>query len=174
MNETELYNWLATHRTKIVDEWTLQVMPGSPSEQRNRFTNPMYYTIHLELDLLYGKVLERSEDLDDYKTTQLMKIQALHNTEADQATAFSHILKEILENAIMKDGLEITVLSQLDLQVQLMAEAASLQFMKNREKLESIKQKERNSRVFSDLPPDSVCPSSFLHNTPEKSIGTTT
>jgi len=170
MNKIELKNWLKKRQKSIVEKWAFSIMPGHTSEsifenlKTDRFSNPMYYTIHSELDKLYEKLLDFAEEPHNFKTDQLMKIQALYNSDIKKALSFTSILKNILEQNMIEDGVEISHLSLLDLQLELMMKMASVQFVENRKQLQSIKNKELESGVFNDLPSDATCPSAFLHS----------
>nr|HID59584.1 hypothetical protein [Desulfobacterales bacterium] len=153
-------NILSQRRATILNKWIDLILETYPVEaaeffkrKKDRFANPVGYTIFHEIEALYEELLRGATESD--KVSQLLdrivKIRAVQDFSPSQAIGFVFLLKkvirkeledEILEEKIAEDLLEFE--SRLD-------ELALLSFdiyMKCREKIYEIKTNEVKKQLF--------------------------
>ena len=155
----KLENLLSEKRSVILKKWFYLILETYPADtskflknEKNRFTNPVGYTISKEIEAIYEELLH---GMDSDKIFPLLdniiRIRAIQSFSPSQAIVFTFLLKkaireelesEIRENCIFEELLEFE--SRIDKLALLSFDI----YMKCREKLYEIRAEEVRNRSF--------------------------
>ncbi len=158
----KLENLLSQKRSVILKKWLYLILETYPADtsrflknEKNRFANPVGYTISKEIDAIYEELLH---GMDSDKIFPLLdniiRIRAIQSFSPSQAIVFTFLLKkavreelesEIKENRIFEELLEFE--SRIDKLALLSFDV----YMKCREKLYEIRANEVRNRSFKLL-----------------------
>jgi len=116
-----LKNLLSQHGPSILERWlnlTLETYPGDSfaflKKEKDRFQNPVGYTLSQETKALYGELLE-DMDLDRLSASldEIVKIRSVQDFSPSQATGFIFLLKQAIREALRSDIREQHVFEEL-------------------------------------------------------------
>jgi len=160
-----LKSLLSEKKGSILKRWFDVIVEACPSgtinflkEQKNRFANPVGYTISHGMDGLFEGLLQ---GMDSEVSAQaglfldnIMKIRAVQDFSPSQAIGFIFLLKKVirekLAREIQKDGLFEELLA-LESRIDGLALLSFDIYMKCREKIYEIKANEVRNSVFKLL-----------------------
>ena len=103
--------FLSQKKGKIVERWILSAMNSYPAEtaqflknKKNRFDNPVGYSINHELNILYDKLLDGT-NIEDMSCSidNLIRLRAVQDLKPSKALGFLFYLKKIIRYEV---GLE--------------------------------------------------------------------
>jgi hypothetical protein len=122
---------------------------GFLSRGKDRFTNPVGYTIHRETAVLLESILAEEEAAGGEITDaldKLIKIRAVQDFSASQAVAFIFALKGVLHEELAEVNASLDEILHIDDRIDRLALAAFDYYMKNRETIYQIKINEVKNR----------------------------
>jgi hypothetical protein len=149
---------LFNKKSSIVNNWIQLIVETYPSKtsgflksQKNRFSNPVGYTISDSAEKIFEDIINQ-DDIEKVKTslTDLIKIRAVQNFSPSEATGFIFSLKNVIRKEIEQEVIEEKVLSELiDLEsfIDSVALSAFDVYMDAKEKLFKIRINEIKSQV---------------------------
>ncbi len=116
-----LKTFLTQNRETIIKRWTRQVFETYPSDtssflgsQRDRFANPVGYTISTEIPNLFDQL---TSEMDREKILvsidNILKIRALQDFSPGQAVEFCFALKGVVRILLMKSSPDKNMLADL-------------------------------------------------------------
>lgn len=149
----ELKNLLEQKREVILGRWidyVLKTYPADSSEflarQKDRFRNPVGYTIKEALELIYGQILaDMDRDGLNDALDGVIRIRSVQDFTPSQAVAFLFHLKVIVRQALDEQAGTAPSpggFSEIDSRIDQVALAAFDKYMACREKLHEIRVKE--------------------------------
>ena len=152
-----LITFLTENRATIVKQWTRQVFESYPSDtssflgsQRDRFANPVGYTISTEIPNLFDQLtgeMDRKKILASIDN--ILKIRALQDFSPGQAVEFCFALKSIIRKMLMKSSPDKDMLADLlefESRIDSLALFAFETYMGCRERIHQIRTDEIKKR----------------------------
>jgi hypothetical protein len=111
-----LRDLLAQQRRQILDRWTERVLDTYPREtavflkgERDRFRNPVGYTVETGLAKIYDALLGNEADSEIERAVEdIVRMRAVQEFSPSQAVGFGQPLKEIVADAIKAAGTDRT------------------------------------------------------------------
>lgn len=152
-----LKTFLTQNRAKIVERWIQRVFESYPPDtssflgsEKDRFANPVGYTISTEISNLFD---ELTNEMDREKILvsmdNILKIRALQDFSPGQAVEFCFGLKTVIRKMLMKSSPDKDMLAELlefESRIDSLALLAFETYMSCRERIHQIKTKEIKSR----------------------------
>ena len=152
---------LKNKRSLIIQEWIQSIIETYPivtskflGQQKNRFTNPVGFTITQCTEKLFDQIIE-DKNIEEIKTTllDLIKIRAVQNFTPSEAVGFVFSLKMILRNIFEKeigDKNSFKELINIESKIDCTAIGAFDLYMDAREKVFQLKINEVKARLSHD------------------------
>ncbi len=155
-----LSDLLASKKKALLKKWidvTLETYPpdsqGFFLEQKNRFANPLGSSISLGLSAAYDWVVQGAEASDEEvrgHLDRIIRIRAVQEFSAGQAVGFVFLLKDVVRQALKKEGREREVWEDLLILESRIDKLALLVFdihMQCREKIYDLRANELRNRT---------------------------
>jgi hypothetical protein len=152
-----LKTFLTQNRETIVKRWTRQVFDTYPSDtssflesQRDRFANPVGYTISTDISNLFDQLtgeMDREKIL--VSIDNILKIRALQDFSPSQAVEFCFALKRMIRKMLMKSSPDKDMLADLlefESRIDSLALFAFETYMNCRERIHQIRTDEIKKR----------------------------
>ena len=117
-----LKDLLIKKKSSIINNWVRLIIETYPSKtsgflksQKDRFSNPVGYTISDSADKIFEEIINQN-DIEKVKTslTDLIKIRAVQNFSPSKATGFIFSLKSVIRKELEQEVIEGKVLSELN------------------------------------------------------------
>ena len=117
-----LKDLLIKKKSSIINNWIQSIIETYPSKtsgflksQKDRFSNPVGYTISDSADKIFEEIINQN-DIEKVKTslTDLIKIRAVQNFSPSKATGFIFSLKSVIRKELEQEVIEGKVLSELN------------------------------------------------------------
>jgi hypothetical protein len=148
---------LLQNRSAIVQRWFEQVVKSYPvnsqkfiRDQKDRFANPVGFTILQGIEGLYEELLR---DMDTRKVMEylgpMMRVQAVQDFSPSEALSFIPSLKGIIREELKRESQEMRVveeLSEFETRIDQLTFLAFDHYMKCREKIYEIRLQELRNR----------------------------
>ena len=156
-----LVNLLKNKKSQLVQEWIQSIIETYPvvtskffGQQKNRFSNPVGFTITQCAEKLFDKIVD-DKNIEDIKVTlvDLIKIRAVQNFSPSEAVGFIFSLKKILCEMFEKEIIDNNSLKEIiniESKIDSAALAAFDLYMESREKVFEIKVNEIKARLSRD------------------------
>lgn len=150
---------LSNKKSIIIEKWIRSVADSYPVEtskflrqQKNRFSNPVGYSISSSAENLFDGLLS-GNDLENVKEalSGIIKIRAVQEFSPSQAVGFIFLLKKIIRDELSREiNTEnyINELLEIETAIDGMALTAFDLYMDSREKLFQIRVKEFKARLL--------------------------
>jgi hypothetical protein len=152
-----LKTFLTENRETIVKRWSRQVFETYPPDtsgflgsEKNRFVNPVGYTISTETSNLFDQLtgeMDREEIL--VSIDNILKIRAVQDFSPGQAVGFCFALKSVVRNLLMQSSPDKDILADLlefESRIDSLALLAFETYMNCRERIHQIRTKEMKMR----------------------------
>ncbi len=154
----KLEKLLLQKRSAILDRWLQLILETYPADaqrflkkQKDRFANPVGYTISKETENLYKQLLQRVETKSlSASLDRIFRIRAVQDFSPSQAVAFIFLLKKVISEELESEIPENRLFDELMLIDSRIDDMALLGFdiyVRCREKIYEIRAKEANNRV---------------------------
>jgi len=144
-----LENLLSEKRTAILERWFHLILDNYPSDtssifklNKDRFTNPIGYTISRETKILYDELLH---DMDTEKVAtcldNIVRIRSVQDFPPSQAIAFIFLLKKVIREELageIEEKQDLKQLSELESRIDELALLALDIYVQCREKVHQI------------------------------------
>jgi hypothetical protein len=149
---------LSDKGARIQERWiqaTLQTYPADSQRflkgQKDRFANPVGYTLAKEIRGLFGHLLKGSAATEVVPALdRIIRIRAIQDFSASQATGFIFFLKTIIREELgqdLREGRTYDALLQLESRIDELALLAFDLYMKCREKIYEIRANQAKNQV---------------------------
>jgi hypothetical protein len=152
-----LKTFLTENRKTIVEQWTRQVFETYPPDtsnflgsQKDRFANPVGYTISTEISSLFDQ-LTNEMDREDVLVSvdNILKIRAVQDFSPGQAVEFCFALKNVVRSLLMQSSPDIDMMADLlefESRIDSLALFAFETYMNCRERIHQIRTNEIRKR----------------------------
>ncbi len=148
-----LKTFLAENRKTIVERWTRKVFETYPTDtssflgsEKDRFANPVGYTISTEISNLFDQLTsEMNRENILVSIDNILKIRALQDFSPGQAVEFCFGLKTVIRKMLMKSSPDRNMLADLlefESRIDSLALFAFEVYMSCRERIHQIRTKE--------------------------------
>ncbi len=150
---------LSNKKSVIIDKWIRSIVDSYPLEtskflrqQKNRFSNPVGYSITGSAENLFDGLLEvfDAENIKD-AISDLIKIRAVQEFSPSQAIGFIFYLKKIIREVLGAEISRENILEEL-MEIESRIDRISLiafdMYMEAREKIFQIRMKEFKARML--------------------------
>ena len=149
---------LTQRRSAILDRWTQLIFDTYPAktqrflkEQKDRFSNPVGYTISKEVENLYKELIQ---GIDPARVSpileRIIRVRAVQDFSPSKAVAFIFLLKRVIREELEKEIQENQVFDELLMLESRLDDLALLAFdihMACREKIYEIRANETKNQV---------------------------
>jgi hypothetical protein len=153
---------LLEKKSAILKRWFDVILESYPADtsnflkkQKNRFANPVGYTISQGIEGLFGEILQ---GIDSEKVSpfldNIIRIKAIQDFSASQAVSFIFLLKKVIREKFEKEIKEnqfSVELAALEVKIDELALLSFDIFMKCREKIYDLKAEEIKRMTFKLL-----------------------
>jgi len=153
---------LLEKKSAILKRWFDVILESYPADtsnflkkQKNRFANPVGYTISQGIEGLFGEILQ---GIDSEKASpfldNIIRIKAIQDFSASQAVSFIFLLKKVIREEFEKEIKENQIsieLAALEVKIDELALLSFDIFMKCREKIYDLKAEEIKRMTFKLL-----------------------
>lgn len=153
---------LLEKKSAILKRWFDVILESYPADtsnflkkQKNRFANPVGYTISQGIEGLFGEILQ---GIDSEKASpfldNIIRIKAIQDFSASQAVSFIFLLKKVIREEFEKEIKEnqfSVELAALEVKIDELALLSFDIFMKCREKIYDLKAEEIKRMTFKLL-----------------------
>jgi hypothetical protein len=153
---------LLEKKSAILKRWFDVILESYPADtsnflkkQKNRFANPVGYTISQGIEGLFGEILQ---GIDSEKVSpfldNIIRIKAIQDFSASQAVSFIFLLKKVIREEFEKEIKEnqfSVELAALEVKIDELALLSFDIFMKCREKIYDLKAEEIKRMTFKLL-----------------------
>jgi len=147
---------LASHHAQILTEWLAQTLAGYPepagrflAEEKDRFRNPVGYTLREGLGLLLEQLLGSMEAARLRDALEgIVRVRAVQDFGPRQALGFLPALKDILRRHAGALGLSEQALSALEARIDEALWVAFELYVRCREQIAEVKLGELRRRYF--------------------------
>lgn len=128
---------------------------GFLRQEKDRFANPVGYTISHEIEGIYDELLQAT-DFDKIISSlyNIIRIRAVQDCSASEATGFAFLLKKAIREEVKNESQEIGIIKELlefDSKIDKLASLSFDIYMKCREKLYEIRANELRNRSLRVL-----------------------
>ena len=149
--------FLTENRETIVERWTQRVFESYPQKssrflgsRKDRFANPVGYTISTEVSNLFDQLIgEMDRERILVSVDNILKIRAVQDFSPGQAVEFCFALKSVVRSLLMQSSPDKDMLSDL-LEFESRIDSLSLfafeTYMNCRERIHQIRTKEIKMR----------------------------
>ena len=152
-----LRSFLVQNRATIVEQWTRWLMETYPRDtskflesQKNRFANPVGYTVSDEIPHLYDELVgEMSRERLLASIDNILRIRAVQDFSPSGAVGFVLGLKSVIRNLLSKSSADESMLADLlefESRIDNLMLLAFESYMECREKVHEIRTKEIKMR----------------------------
>jgi hypothetical protein len=154
-----LKDLLSNKKSSLIKKWFHAIIENYPadsshflSKQKDRFHNPVGYTISEGVEVLFDEILEDADSEKIFPVlNDIIKIKAVQDFSPSKAVSFFFLLKRVIRDEmgddIMKHGLG-EELTRLETQIDKLALLSFDIYMKCRERIYEIKADEARRMTF--------------------------
>jgi RsbT co-antagonist protein rsbRD N-terminal domain len=156
--------FLATNRDALLKKWIDLALGTYPTDsqrflqlQKNKFANPVGSAITIGLGSMYDWIVGETDTFSEKLLKDLdgiVRIRAVQDFTASEAVSFVFVVKEVVREALRKQGLQASDVTEqlaLESKIDALTLLAFDNFMKCREKLyelRAIELKNRTARIL--------------------------
>ncbi|MFH1146155.1 MAG: RsbRD N-terminal domain-containing protein [Pseudomonadota bacterium] len=151
-------NLLVEKRSAILEKWVDLILETYPAEtakflkdQKNRFANPVGYTISQEVDHLFDQLIKNDFEEASRFLENVVRIRAIQNFTPTQAISFIFTLKDVVRHEIGKEIAGKGIIDELlafESRIDKLAMMAFDIYMKCYEKIYEIRSTELRNRTY--------------------------
>lgn len=158
----KLKEFLAQNKKVILEKWFHRIIDSYPADssnflrhEKNRFNNPVGYTISRDIEYLYDALCDEATDERLASCLEfIVRIRAVQDFTPSQAMAFIPVLKDVVHETQVEQAGDCSTESELadfDRRVDRLCLLGFDVYMKCREKIYEIKANEAKMRVYKLL-----------------------
>jgi RsbT co-antagonist protein rsbRD N-terminal domain len=159
-----LIDYLTRKRSSILASWLESIHAGYPSDksqflkkQKNRFANPVGYTIAQEIEAIFDCLLAENDSQEEIAShlDPMIRMRSIQNFSPSQAIDFIFNLKEIVRKEVQQDAgpdaPSLRDLLEFESKVDKIALSAFEVYVKCREKIFAIRADEVKRSTYNLL-----------------------